>query len=364
MCTTCSGNCILCIPFHCYHMNYFRKPTLEELVRRNIYRSRDDGPTSTAAALLSDFMGKKRMPVGELLRAELSKPCMMWTQMLDVGSAPTPRNCHTWTLVGQRLFVSGGFTQPPDPPCLPLAALDLDASEWSTPASCISAPLPMLLPTSRYAHSAVGFKDSFLIVFGGYGVTGKWLHDLWLADLRLATSTAPLPPAINAMPRIIHSSAGSAASGWPHSVTWHATAPVGVLPPPRAAHTAVLCESCMLVFGGNDGAGLFNDSWLLRLSDAVLKWQPMLHLGTPPTPRSGHSSVMFKTQMVVFGGGEGWGGHCFNDLYCGHVDLDARRIVWMRPSFSGTPPPPRTGHTASGRFAFSLSLSLALYLCV
>jgi hypothetical protein len=287
----------------------------------------------------------------------------MWTQMSDVSAAPAPRNCHSWTLLGQRLFMVGGFTQLPDPPCLPLAALDLDDSAWVQPVVQLSVPSPLALPSARYAHSTVGFQDSFLVVFGGYGAAGKWLNDLWLADVRsVVPDVAEVPPADSSSIAVAPAAASAASvtsprpvkvvasSGWPHTVTWHAASPSGVAPPPRAAHSAVLFDTSMVVFGGNDGAGLFNDAWLLRLSDAALAWQLMTPVGSPPTPRSGHSAVAFQNQMVVFGGGEGWGGHCFNDLYCGHVDLVAGCIAWMRPSVSGTPPPPRTGHTASGRW--------------
>lgn len=65
--------------------------------------------------------------------------------------------------------------------------------------------------------------------------------------------------------------------------------------------------------------------------------------------------------MVVFGGGEGWGAeNCFNDLFVldtrhgaaapatpgGGGLAVARAPVWLRPSFSGTAPSPRTGHSA------------------
>lgn len=309
----------------------------------------------------------------------------MWTQMPGVaGVQPRPSNCHSLTLVGQRLFVAGGFSEPPEPPVMPLAALDLDVSGWQHPAACVGAR-GFLLPCPRYAHSAVAFSDSFLVVFGGYGM-GHWLNDLWLADVRadssvapgtsstVAASTAgaaggPSHPSSAASRRASHAPPAHGGSGWPSLVTWHATAPGGPQPPPRAAHSAVVCDGTMVVYGGNDGSRLFDDSWMLsvrlstpspivhvsqlpssrlaQLTDALLEWRPVDYLGTPPSPRSGHSCVLHGSEMLVFGGGEGWGGHCFNDLHSGHVDVKSGSIVWVRPSSTGTPPPPRSGHSAS-----------------
>lgn len=230
---------------------------------------------------------------------------MMWTQMPDVrGAPPHPRNCHSCTLVGQRLFVAGGFEEPPDPPCLPLAALDLDAPAWQHPGACVGAR-GFLLPSPRYAHSAVAFADAFLVVFGGYGAE-RWLNDLWLADVR-PDATAATPPATPAVasaahpgaaaasvrPRASPDSAGassggssSGGGGWPSLVTWHATTPGGPQPPPRAAHSAVVCDGCMVVFGGNDGAGLFNDAWMMPVrpgaQSQALKQTPLKCSATPP----------------------------------------------------------------------------------
>ena len=310
----------------------------------------------------------------------------MWTQMPGVaGIQPRPSNCHSLTLVGQRLFVAGGFSEPPEPPVMPLAALDLDVSGWQHPATCVGAR-GFLLPCPRYAHSAVAFSDAFLVVFGGYGM-GHWLNDLWLADVRADSSGAPgtsslavattagaagqshPSSAASTSRRASHAPPAQGGSGWPSLVTWHATAPGGPQPPPRAAHSAVVCDGSMVIYGGNDGSRLFDDSWMLsvrlsapapiahvsqlppsrlaQLTDALLEWRPVDYLGTPPSPRSGHSCVLHGSEMLVFGGGEGWGGHCFNDLHSGHVDVKSGSIVWVRPSSTGTPPPPRSGHSAS-----------------
>ena len=212
----------------------------------------------------------------------------MWIQMPHIsGVPPPPRNCHSLALVGQRIFVVGGFTEPPDPPCLTLAAFDLDAPGWQHPTVCVSNRMGVF-PAMRYAHSAIPINEAFLVVFGGYG-TGQWLNDLWFVDIRPGQSDLPTAAASADVSAPVASPArasgpASAASslryappqnshsgsGWPYSVMWHSTSPGGVLPPPRAAHTAVLCEGCMVVFGGNDGSGLYNDAWMISVSPVTL----------------------------------------------------------------------------------------------
>lgn len=160
--------------------------------------------------------------------------------------------------------------------------------------------------------------------------------------------------------------------------------PIHSAPPnPRAAHSAVLLGNHMTIFGGNDGNCLYNDTWVLDLSANPLRWKLLETIGSTPSPRSGHTAVTDGTgRMYVFGGGEGWGADSFNDLFI----LDAHNAlrqpssisptlptsvtpsspslvtpsspttssssvttppaVWLRPSFTGTPPSPRTGHSA------------------
>jgi hypothetical protein len=45
------------------------------------------------------------------------------------------------------------------------------------------------------------------------------------------------------------------------------------------------------LFGGNDGATLFDDTWSLDLTGrGALRWARARPAGAPPRPRSGHSA--------------------------------------------------------------------------
>eukprot|EP01138_Halocafeteria_seosinensis_P007722 gb/GECG01007890.1/.p1 GENE.gb/GECG01007890.1/~~gb/GECG01007890.1/.p1 ORF type:complete len:995 (+),score=107.17 gb/GECG01007890.1/:1-2985(+) len=276
-------------------------------------------------------------------------------------------------------------------------------------------PWPVVLPASRYAHT-VGSMGNSLVLFGGYGES-KWLNDTWIYDTEKHSWA----------PAWIESLCSAFESR--ETKTKRNSAPV--CPPARAAHTAVVIDelphslhdstqmagdnsvfSSMVVFGGNDRNQLFNDVWVLRpcglpidptkeglsKSDAEvlpsvispstytpMKWIQPKVVGTPPTPRAGHTACLKDGSMFVFGGCEGWGTEPFNDLhvldvstlavrkkgtltkksptdgYTKHERLlmrsdieatdklieDSLSVVWYRPSYTGTPPPPRMGHGAA-----------------
>lgn len=122
----------------------------------------------------------------------------------------------------------------------------------------------------------------------------------------------------------------------PESRVWRAPVVRGTPPPPRAAHTATLVGDRVVVIGGNDSRQLFNDVWVLDLGawthvhappslshayihalapPAALEWTAPHVSGTPPPVRAGHSAVAHAGQVVVFGGGSGWGAAAHhNDL--------------------------------------------------
>lgn len=74
-------------------------------------------------------------------------------------------------------------------------------------------------------------------------------------------------------------------------------------PENRCGHTAVTYKGQMFIFGGlakdkNDKFKWFSDLWCLSLEDFT--WSKIE--GKGPSPRSGHSAVVFKEKMYLFGG--------------------------------------------------------------
>ncbi|CAK0791281.1 unnamed protein product [Prorocentrum cordatum] len=109
------------------------------------------------------------------------------------------------------------------------------------------------------------------------------------------------------------------------------------LPAPRSNHTTCLHENAVVLFGGHGGLGYqrkaFNDTWVLNLDNA--RWNELMCQGTPPPPRSGHTAFCKDGCVFIFGG---WNHESqFNDLFMLDVenkdwsDLD---LLWGVPRWN------------------------------
>lgn len=267
------------------------------------------------------------------------------------------------------------------------------------------AEWPTVLPAPRYAHSCISCCG-LLLVCGGYG-DRRWLNDVWLYD---PANSCWCPGNVwSAVLGVLedHDRASGRVGGGSAGVSDIPPAQVGPwrdvqvsteLPAPRAAHSMVALpvrawsealaaasgdcadgagavqggreELCGVLFGGNDGAGLFNDVWLLREVPQVkelaaasmsmhtpLAWSKPVVVGGAPAPRAGHSAVLHGSTMVVFGGSRGFGTPAFNDLHMldvGNIQPWAEgdeggaecMVFWYTPTVSGKAPSARAGHAA------------------
>ncbi|HKQ58676.1 MAG TPA: kelch repeat-containing protein [Candidatus Eisenbacteria bacterium] len=119
--------------------------------------------------------------------------------------------------------------------------------------------------------------------------------------------------------------------------------PEGTPPSARFRHTAVhdAAGARMLVFGGVSNQPL-SDVWSLSL-DASPQWTLILPEGATPSARYGHAAVLdpVRNRMIVFGGAS-YGGEV-NDVWALSLTVPPS---WTALATQGTPPPPRSGHTA------------------
>lgn len=146
-------------------------------------------------------------------------------------------------------------------------------------------------PGLRAEHSAI--YDSLgrrMILFGGQDDFFTFYNDVWSLDLLPTTIAMTTPP-------VDH---------------WTLLAPTGVPPSVRFGHSAIydVQNNRMIVFGGQDdsvpaSASYKNDVYILTLG-ATPGWSPAAVLGTPPSPRLGHTAVYdaAKQRMVIFGGND------------------------------------------------------------
>ena len=184
-----------------------------------------------------------------------------WT-LLPAPNPPQGRQFHTsaYDPFGDRLLVFGGSSGP------------VLSDTWALPLASPGASWIPLTGTRRRGHTSVYDPGRHrMVVFGGE--SGTQLNDVW--------------------------ELGLGASG-----TWARLNPTGTPPPARALHAAIYDErrDRMLVFGGRGGPPM-NDLWELTVS-GTLEWRPIVAQGTPPPARFDHVMVYdaARYRLLVFGG--------------------------------------------------------------
>ncbi|KAH9328495.1 hypothetical protein KI387_000603, partial [Taxus chinensis] len=214
-------------------------------------------------------------------------------------------------------------------------------------------------PKARYEHAAAVVQEK-MYVFGG-NHNGRYLNDIQVIDLKyltwskieakMASDQAPLSPC-----------AGHSLIRWGNKLlavaghtkdpsdtvtvqcfdtetcTWSWFKSYGKAPIARGGQSVTLVGSNLVMFGGEDSKRtLLNDLNILDLE--TMTWDAIEAVGTPPSPRSDHTAAVHADKyLLIFGGGSH--STCFNDL---HV-LDLQTMEWSQPKMQGTLPAPRAGH--------------------
>ncbi|CAM9309596.1 unnamed protein product [Ascophyllum nodosum] len=125
-------------------------------------------------------------------------------------------------------------------------------------------------------------------------------------------------------------------------------------PPPRCSHQAAFFRDHLYVLGGEFATTEqfyhYRDFW--RLNVKTNAWEKLEMSGKAPSARSGHRMVVWRNQLVLFGGFYETFRETkrFNDLYIMSFQ-DLKQVVgpyvlWRRIEFPGTAPipSPRSGH--------------------
>ncbi|KAJ4846072.1 Adagio protein 3 [Turnera subulata] len=115
-------------------------------------------------------------------------------------------------------------------------------------------------------------------------------------------------------------------------------------PPGRWGHTlSCLNGSWLVVFGGCGRQGLLNDVFVLDLDAKQPTWKEVSG-GTPPLPRSWHSSCTIEGSKLVVSGGCTDAGVLLSDTFL--LDLTTDKPMW-REIPTAWAPPSRLGHSLS-----------------
>ncbi|KAG4078740.1 hypothetical protein HA402_015330 [Bradysia odoriphaga] len=210
------------------------------------------------------------------------------------GNEPCPRLGHTFTMIGDKIYLFGGLANESDDPKnnIPKYLHDLytleirgEQQQWNLPITYGEAPPP------RESHTAVAYvckktKTSYLVIYGG--MSGCRLGDLWLLDIDSKVWTRPQTNGPTPLPRSLHSSTlvghrMFVFGGWvpytiddvkedTHEKEWQCTNSLACLnlesmtweemtmdfadefvPRARAGHCAIAIHSRLYVWSGRDG---------------------------------------------------------------------------------------------------------------
>lgn len=85
----------------------------------------------------------------------------------------------------------------------------------------------------------------------------------------------------------------------------------------------------MYVFGGYDGARSLND--IYRFDLKLSEWSPIHVIGSPPSPRGGHTAVVHGNVMYAFGGKSGRSPFNGAQRHRRHPHLTASSLHLLQP---------------------------------
>ena len=132
-------------------------------------------------------------------------------------------------------------------------------------------------------------------------------------------------------------------------IAWQPVTTKGDGPSARSGHSITVSGNKAIIFGGcgvaKDGntVQIFNETWELGLGGDVYSWTLVEAMGDEPTPRWRHTATLLPGDdtVLVFGGLNK--GMRFNDSYV----LSVAKMEWNIKECAGTPPCPRSHHTAN-----------------
>ncbi|MCI0618658.1 putative Ig domain-containing protein, partial [bacterium] len=301
--------------------------------------------TNSSPATWSSVEGKYKLPI----ISDISD-CEGWEDVLNMNGTPAARYNHTAVWTGTEMIVWGGLNG-----YLNSGGRYNPATDTWTPTSTgTNLPFPRGLQTAIWTGSE-------MIIWGGWN--GQSLSSGSRYD-PVSDTWTPISSFSEPSARFFHTAiwTGQSMIIWggtidtnytpqdtggiydPTTDTWQSTSTAGA-PEPRLFHTAVWTGTEMLVWGGFDGflTSLDNGRRYNPLSDS---WLPISQTNSP-IHRNQHTAVWTGSEMIV------WGGEYFEcNPSCDNFYLnDGGRYnplsdTWTATSIDFPVPEPRS-HTVS-----------------
>lgn len=195
------------------------------------------------------------------------------------------------------------------------------------------------IPKSRRYH-CMSALGSTMLVYGGVDTHSKVLSSLYALDMD-TYRWMKLKPSNTPGPR---SNTTLTAVFHPSLIGRY---DFSLFAMPKLRIDQILPHSGFYLFGGLDAkAQPTNDLWILGLFESGLMWNKVEASGTPPIPRSDHTAVMISGYLAIFGGRNDFkaaGSLCLGDLHMLKLDT----LKWEQVVIGGAIPPPRWAHCAA-----------------
>jgi N-acetylneuraminic acid mutarotase len=251
-----------------------------------------------------------------------------WTPTAIDANTPLGRYRHTAVWTGTEMIVWGGMYY--DGGTYPYDFYLNDGSKYD-PATDTWSIISTDAPSARVYHAAV-WTGTEMIVWGGYYYDGMYYYyysdgGRYNPSLDTWTATDPGAPLLRAYHTAVWDDLHGTMIVWggystdtmganpvyyndggrydPSTDTWAAVTVDANTPSSKIQHTAVWTGAQMIVWGGEDsGGGLSNTGGIYDPSADA--WTPTALDDYTPSPRYGHVMVWTGTQMIVWGGYDGW----------------------------------------------------------
>jgi N-acetylneuraminic acid mutarotase len=208
-------------------------------------------------------------------------------------------NAPTASIVGDLLYIVGGFTAVTNVPTDEVQVYDLQTQQWSMASS---------LPNPRGGHVAVVLEDKIHVLGGGNSVSTIADHSEYDPKTDAWKELAPLPRAqgspaatvVDGKIFVIGGRSGSSDFGDvyiydPLTDTWS----TGPSVEPRGTAGAVLYCGGIYLFGGESQADRKNLDSVLRLDLERSVWEPVTAM---PIARKFARAVLFMDSVYIVGG--------------------------------------------------------------
>jgi len=198
---------------------------------------------------------------------------LKWSTPMVSGTVPSPRDGHSACIIGDAMYIFGGYAEISEvySPSPAVFRLDLRLFEW-TLLKCKGEP-----PIYRDFHTATAI-DNKMFIFGG----------------RSDNSNEFTPQTEFYSDKLIYLDLDTLHWEHPHIPR---PKPIG-----RRSHSALNLNGGLLIFGGYNSRAEthMNDLWLLDIEE--WRWQRLNPKGTGPEPRRRQSLCQVGDQIFLFGG--------------------------------------------------------------